>query len=1069
MEASMRAALTAWEAGDPLPLVRLFGFRPNGRACDEFPASLGRAGECSALLLRCSTGDAVAQARRARNADPLHHHLFLARSDDPQRLELIAFGLDGEPRRLVVDLSRLRSADLETLCEMVAQGEQGLALALRHTRALDRARVTHRFFVAFRAMRARIAAEWRGIPATRRPERERLALLFLCRLMFLYFLERDGRLAGRTDYFRWLRRRYARRQERRSFYRAVLTPLFFGALNRRPERRTAGAQRLGRLPYLNGGLFERDALERRYPQLDLPVTVTDAVFDELLERYRFTTREHAAALQDDGADGAVDPEMLGRVFEGLMDADDRSRTGTFFTPAPLVDEVVRHALAARIADRCGTTVEQADEWLRMPHAAPAEVDQALDGLRVLDPACGSGAFLLGLLTRMARIRRARGADADLTQLVGDALHGVDVQDDAALLCALRLWLALAAGAGRAVPPLPNLDRRIRQGDALLDPLELHAVRSDAAHAAVIDRGLRSAIAALSCSARAYLLADPEARGTLSRRIDRQERALADRWASSQLRQLAYRERELSAAAEASDLFGERLHAGHPLRAQLQRLRTRQSELKALRARLRRRRGVPFFSFIVHFADAMQDGFDVVVSNPPWVRAHRWPQGSARLIRERYATCASPGWRYGTECVGVGRGVAAQVDLAMLFLELGLRVLKPGGIIAMLLPAKLLRSLFAAGARRLLLEQADVIRIDDRSLDTHASFAADAFVATVVARRKCRPEQTPPDVRVTLHRRNAEALSTVVKADDLPLVHGDSSAPWLLAPTDVRRALRTMQRAGAALGRHSGLRVRRGIMTGANEVMVLRRVEPRLGGLCAIQAIGSRADNDAYNAIVESACVRRLLRGADIRAWHCTSERHVLWLYDEHLRLRAPPPRLVGRYLERHARQLDTRASNASTGRLFRISGGLLESMVLWRDLAPRLDAVALPRAADRPVPLNSVYFVALGRDDDAAFTLTAYLNSLPMRVFARAIAERAKDAFFRFFAWTVAVLPLPGDWHGTLAGELCRLARDAHEAGGMDAESAVRLDALVARSYGLGEDDLRALTEFDAWLSGATT
>src|SRR5690606_34573341 len=105
-------------------------------------------------------------------------------------LELVAFSPEGEPRRLVMDVARARPADLDTLAEMTAHAEAGVALFLKHLRALDRRRVTHRFFEAFRAMRARVAAEWTGIPKNRRRERERLALLFLCRLMFLYFLER---------------------------------------------------------------------------------------------------------------------------------------------------------------------------------------------------------------------------------------------------------------------------------------------------------------------------------------------------------------------------------------------------------------------------------------------------------------------------------------------------------------------------------------------------------------------------------------------------------------------------------------------------------------------------------------------------------------------------------------------------------------------------------------------------------------------------------------------------------------------------------------------------------------
>lgn len=1064
MQDSVRAALQAWKAEDTNPLIELLGFRPAAGGASDAITTIGRAGTTSAVLLRCEASEAPAIARTVRARDGIRQHLFFVRTPDQDRLELIAFRPDGEPCRLVAGIDQIRPADLDTLREMASEDEVGVALFLKHLRALDRRRVTHRFFEAFRAMRSRVATEWTGIPTTRRRERERLALLFLSRLMFLYFLQREGRLAGRTDYFRWLRGRYARLATGRSFYRAVLVPLFHGALNRRPAQRTGPARRLGRLPYLNGGLFERDPLEHRYRDLDLPLPVSDAVFDELLERYRFTTREHTATLSD-GGDGAVDPEMLGRVFEGLMDSDERGRTGTFFTPAPLVDEVVRHALAARIADRCSVSADTALEWLGRPETAPSAAIEAIRGIRVLDPACGSGAFLLGVLTRIASLRSGSARQPDLQQIVGEALHGVDLQDDAALLCALRLWLALTASAGRRTPRLPNLERRIRQGDALLDPLDLYVTpRGAQSLTRAPDPRLRRSLNELSAAARAFLTAEPADKRSLARAIQHLERQVAEHWAETHLQRLHRAERELRVTLDSPDLFGQRASPRHPLQQDLASIRNQMKEARALRGRLRRRGSLPFFSYVVHFADVMPDGFDVVVSNPPWVRAHRWPASTAALVRERYATCASPGWEYGTRAVGVSRGVGAQVDLALLFLERAIRVLASGGVVAMLLPAKLLRSLYAAGARRLLLTETDVLRIEDRSLDARTGFDADAFVVTIVARRKHARDLVQPRVQVVMHRANAPRVQCSLSPGELPLIASDVDAPWLLAPDEVRPILRRMQEAGAAIGRHSGIRIRRGVMTGANDVMLLDQVEHVLGGLARIRSQGCRGAEDEFSATIESDCIRSVLRGTDVRAWQCTPSCHVIWLYDQHLRLRTPP-RHAQRYLERHAERLGKRPGNAAPGALFRLSGALLESMVVWRDIAPSLQAAALPRGDERPVPLNSVYFISVGRDDNAALLLAAYLNSLPVRVFTRTVAERAKDGFFRFFAWTVAVTPLPQAWRQDTARELIALSRAAHAAGAAP-DLLSRIDAAVGAVYGLTSEDLGTLRQFDAWLSG---
>src|SRR5690606_9612166 len=242
------------------------------------------------------------------------------------------------------------------------------------------------------------------------------ALLLLSRLMFLYFLQRECHLAGDTAFLPSLLNRWRRAPGKGTFYRAILDPLFFGALNTRPERRTPEARALGDLPYLNGGLFERHALERRNPALDLDDDALAGAFDGLLERYRFTTREAVEAAADGAGDVGVDPEMLGRVFEALMATERRSASGTFYTPAAAVDRLVTAALETHLTRAEGVDPRAAARLVRDGDVAGIAPDRratlldALGALRVLDPACGSGAFLLGALTRLTRLRTALGEE-----------------------------------------------------------------------------------------------------------------------------------------------------------------------------------------------------------------------------------------------------------------------------------------------------------------------------------------------------------------------------------------------------------------------------------------------------------------------------------------------------------------------------------------------------------------------------------------------------------------------------------------------------------------------------------
>jgi hypothetical protein len=461
---------------------------------------------------------------------------------------------------------------------------------------------------------------------------------------------------------------------------------------------------------------------------------------------------------------------------------------------------------------------------------------------------------------------------------------------------------------------------------------------------------------------------------------------------------------------------------------------------------------PFVSCAVHVAEAGV-GFDIILSNPPWVRSHRWPAAVASLVRRRYRVAKRPGWRFGARLAGAPVAAAAQVDLSMVFLERALELLAPGGVLGILLPAKCLRSLYAGPARRLLLEEAQVLKIADHGLDQHAIFAADAFATSIVARRPvlgrsdADPAEGESDVAVTLTRKRGTPLDFRVARRDLPLFVDDPDAPWLLVPEGARSAFRRMQKVGPPIGLHEDLRVRRGVFTGANAVMLVRDAAPRLGGLAWIRAQGWHGGRDTgqgdppaadFETYVESRHVRPIVRGADIDAWCFRSPRSVIWTHGDDGRATASCGPRLRRYLERHAEALARRtgARAMAPGAIYRVSADTLANKVAWHDLAPTLRAVALPGRVRSGlgetgplVPLNTVYFIPF-TSPDRAHVLAAILNSTPVRTFARAIAERAKDARFRFFAWTIGALPLPGSWDvGPAAARLLDLSRRAHLAG----------------------------------------
>ena len=176
---------------------------------------------------------------------------------------------------------------------------------------------------------------------------------------------------------------------------------------RRRTARARAARDFGRVPFLNGGLFARTPLERRLGDARWDDEAIGWIFERLLGRYRFTARED----QQRWSDAAVDPEMLGRAFESLMHVGARRDTGAYYTPPALVTQVTRSAITTALecqslpAAAVGALLDGAS-----PDAGQAStLRRRLRALRLLDPACGSGAFLVHAMETLGRSPAARSA------------------------------------------------------------------------------------------------------------------------------------------------------------------------------------------------------------------------------------------------------------------------------------------------------------------------------------------------------------------------------------------------------------------------------------------------------------------------------------------------------------------------------------------------------------------------------------------------------------------------------------------------------------------------------------
>jgi type I restriction-modification system DNA methylase subunit len=320
-------------------------------------------------------------------------------------------------------------------------------------------------------------------------EKKRLyAQRFFNRMMFIAFLERKGWLNfnGRKDYLKALFADYHVNEENKrtaNFHKSRLNTLFFRGLNNPHGDQLSSDpqykifQRLiGDVPYLNGGLFEEEN-----DDVDGPVfsdTIVAKILTELIYHFNFTVTESTPL----DVEVAVDPEMLGRIFEELVTG--RHESGSYYTPKPVVAFMCREALKGYLETAFpDLSKEVLNLFVNENDAAeinnPEAVLNALRVVKVCDPACGSGAYLLGMLHELLEKRESlfvtRRVGTKIIyerklEIIQNNLYGVDIDDFAVNIARLRLWLSLIVDyEDYPPPPLPNLDFKIEAGDSLTAP------------------------------------------------------------------------------------------------------------------------------------------------------------------------------------------------------------------------------------------------------------------------------------------------------------------------------------------------------------------------------------------------------------------------------------------------------------------------------------------------------------------------------------------------------------------------------------------------------------------------
>lgn len=629
--------------------------------------------------------------------------------DKYQRAKLSTFGWEREDRYI------------RTLCEHNLpafqwpedDGEDTEAWLEQWSAAFDKEPLTRQFFKQFdKVLEAaqKDLVKHQGLSSAKAYSR---AQLLLERLIFLYFLQKRGWLDQKPNYLLEHFAPYREEPEEFSYYEEFLESLFWTLAS------APGSDgRLEGIPFLNGGLFDDDEFaltderRKRRPPLRIRNRTFQLIFDELLEAFNFTVCEDTPLDQE----VAVDPEMLGKVFESLIlhaesadpDAvapDKRKQTGSYYTPRIVVHFICREALLQYLVNNLpgggwkpklkevmefdATDGFTADDMHRLRAVMTPEegrqVLERLDDLKCCDPAVGSGAFPVGLMHELVRLRRVVEAAANgyvdpvkhdgrewfhrtKAYIVENCLYGVDIQQQAIEICRLRLWLSLVVdydigldpfGADRSrfldsisrMSQLPNLEMNFRRGDSLHDHVSGIPVLIDPGvitpyretYRAIQDLGARLHKAKNSQSKKKLRLTILKRRLSLTRQVLQDEARKMSTVQGGLFGQIVEGD---SHAQQQRRLNHERKRIADAVARMVE----DENELEDLRAnpdaadfypRLRRLEGADFdspFNFVwrLDFPAIFgreNPGFDIVVGNPPFVTVRN--REKRELYRRRW--------------------------------------------------------------------------------------------------------------------------------------------------------------------------------------------------------------------------------------------------------------------------------------------------------------------------------------------------------------------------------------------------------------------------------------------------
>ena len=572
----------------------------------------------------------------------------------------------------------------------------------------------------------------------------------LGQIVFLYFLQKKGWFGVARDadwgtgLKNFLRRLFEKKIiDYKNFFNDILEPLFYEALA--TERPDNFYSRFNcKIPFLNGGLFDPI---NNYAWDETDITLPDELFSndyrtkegdigtgilDVFDRYNFTVKEDEPLEKE----VAVDPEMLGKVFENLLEVKDRKSKGTYYTPREIVHYMCQESLINYLATELKSKLGKKDIEILIKHGELVNenellalvkeqkikagkqdttsikmklpksirkhaelIDEKLASIRICDPAVGSGAFPVGMMSEIVRARNTLTAYIKnkngrtiynfKRHAIQNCLYGVDTDPSAVEIAKLRLWLSLIVDEEdiKQIKPLPNLDYKIMQGNSLIELLSGNflSISTDHKRTEIVNK-LKKAKDDL------FNATSASEKSAKRREIETLKRKLFEYDKGEKIRRLKQR---MSSIKSQYRLFKDKREE----KKEEQQIINIKKEIEQT-LDIAMPSAKDHFEWHINFSEVFQEknGFDVVIANPPYVDSEVMTR-TAPASRSMYSS--------------IFKSASGNWDLFVVFIEKGIQILKVGGVVSYIVPNKLVAARYTEALRKILLKK-DVKEIRDFS-------------------------------------------------------------------------------------------------------------------------------------------------------------------------------------------------------------------------------------------------------------------------------------------------------------------------------------------------------------------